>query len=131
MMISVIALIYWFIQISKMEFPVISCRLSKILAFNTFKNYSAITGLPSFCVEYIKISTLFKHSCIRFSWAAHNLFGFQLNSFTISIKALRTALPFLSFKGLNHGSAVKTYITNNKCLTFLSLKETFCPNFFF
>ena len=131
MMISVIVLIYWFIQISKMEFPVLSCCFSKILAFNTFKNYSAITGLPSFCVEYIKISTLFNHSFIGFSWAAHNLFGFQLNSFTISIKALRTALPFLSFKGLNHASAVKTYITNNKCLTFLSLKEIFCPNIFF
>ena len=131
MMISVIVLIYWFIQISKMEFPVLSCCFSKILAFNTFKNYSAITGLPSFCVEYIKISTLFNHSFIGFSWAAHNLFGFQLNSFTISIKALRTALLFLSFKGLNHASAVKTYITNNKCLTFLSLKEIFCPNIFF
>ena len=35
------------------------------------------------------------------------------------MKALRTVLPFLSFKGLNHAYFVKTSMAHNNYLTFL------------
>ena len=39
----------------------------------------------------------------------HNLFVLRLDSFTISIKAFRTVLTFLTFKGLTY--LVKTSMT--------------------
>ena len=56
--------------------------------------------------------------------SAHNLVGLQLDLFTISIKVLRTGLPFLSFKGLTHAYLVKASMTHNKYLTFLFLEES-------
>ena len=53
-----------------------------------------------------------------FSRSNHNFFGLRFYSVTISIKALRTVLPFLSFKGLTLAYLVKTSITHNKYLTF-------------
>ena len=95
---------------------------------NAFINLSEITDLPSLCVEYIKISLLSNHSCKSLlqnsiPWSAHNLFGLRLDSFTISIKALRTVLPFLSFKRLTHGYLVKTSMTHNEYSIFLFLEE--------
>ena len=86
-----------------------------------------IAYLPSLCVEYIKISLLSNRSCESLfqnslPWSTHNLFVLQLDSFTISIKRLRTVLPFLPFKGLTHAYLVKTSMTHNKYLTFFSLK---------
>ena len=52
----------------------------------------------------------------------HNLFCLQLDSFTISIKAFRTVLAFLSVKDLTHAYLVKTPITH-KNFIFLSLKD--------
>ena len=52
-------------------------------------------------------------------WAGHNLFGLRLDAFTILIIALRTVLPFLSFKGLTYAYLVKTPMTHNKYLTLL------------
>ena len=48
----------------------------------------------------------------------HNLFSLRLDSFTISIKALRTVLPFLSFKGLTHAYLLKGSMTYHKYVTF-------------
>ena len=53
------------------------------------------------------------------SLSTHNLFAFRLDLFTISIKAFRTILAFLSFKGLTHAYVMKTSMTHNKFLTFL------------
>ena len=48
-----------------------------------------------------------------------NLFGLQLDSFAISMKAFRTVLHFLSFKGLAHAYLV----THNKYLTLLFFED--------
>ena len=50
--------------------------------------------------------------------STHNLFGLQLDPFTISIKEFRTVSPFLFLK-------VKTYITHNKYLTFLFFEDNY------
>ena len=56
-------------------------------------------------------------------WSTHNLFGLRLDSSTISIKALRTALPFLSFKCLTHAYFLATSMTHNNYLTFRLLED--------
>ena len=48
---------------------------------------------------------------------------FTINSFTVSIKALRTVLPFLSFKGLAYVYLVRTSMIYNKYLTFHFLED--------
>ena len=58
-----------------------------------------------------------------FSRSNHNFFGLRFYSVTISIKALRTVLPFLSFKGLTHAYLVKTSMAHNKYLTFFFLED--------
>ena len=49
--------------------------------------------------------------------------GLQLDSFTISTKALRTVLPFLSSNDLTHAYLAKTYMTLNTYLTFLFFED--------
>ena len=84
----------------------------------------SITDLPSLYAEYIKILLSSNHSCISLleislPWSTHILFGLQLDSFTISIKTLRTVFPFLSFKGLTRAYLVKRSMPHNKYLTLL------------
>ena len=50
-------------------------------------------------------------------WWTQNLFGLQLDSFTISIKLLKTVYSFLSFKGLTQAYLVKTSKIYNQHLT--------------
>ena len=50
----------------------------------------------------------------------HNLFALRWDLCTISIKAFRTVLTFLSFKGLTHAYLVKTSITHIKHLVFIN-----------
>ena len=49
----------------------------------------------------------------------------RLDSFTVSIKALRTVLPFLSYKGSAQAYLVKISVTHNKYLKFLFLEDTY------
>ena len=54
------------------------------------------------------------------------MLGLRLDSFNISIKAFKTVLIFLTFKGLTYAHLVKTsmtYFTFNKHLTFLFFED--------
>ena len=54
------------------------------------------------------------------------MLGLRLDSFNISIKAFKTVLIFLAFKGLTYAHLVKismTYFTSNKHLTFLFFED--------
>ena len=79
--------------------------------------------MPSFCVEYIKILSLFNHSYISvlsnsLSWSTDDLFGLRLDSFTISIRVVKC------FKAWTYAYLAKTFMTqNNKYLTLLFLED--------
>ena len=80
------------------------------------------------CVEYIETLLFPNDSCITLlqnslSWSNRSLFGLRLDLFTISMKALKTILTFLTFKSLAHAYLVKTDMTHNKYLTFLFLER--------
>ena len=65
LMVSIIILIYQFIQITKIRFSITSRRVFVyILAFNVFINLLAIADLPSLYVECIKKLLLSNHSFI-------------------------------------------------------------------
>ena len=64
LMVSIIILIYQFIQITKIRLAITSRRFCINLAFNVFINLLATTDSPSWYVEYIKKSLLSNHSFI-------------------------------------------------------------------
>ena len=64
LMVSIIILIYQFIQITKIRLAITSRRFCINLAFNVFINLLATTDSPSLYVEYIKKSLLSNHSFI-------------------------------------------------------------------
>ena len=64
LMVSIIILIYQFIQITKIRLAITSRRFCINLVFNVFINLLATTDSPSLYVEYIKKSLLSNHSFI-------------------------------------------------------------------
>ena len=87
-----------------------------------------ITDLSLLYVEYIIFLLLSNNFCLSllqnsFPCWTHNLFGVKLDSFTISIKALRTVYSFLSFKDLTHTYLVETSMTRDKYSTFLFFED--------
>ena len=64
LMVSIIILIYQFIQITKIRLAITSRRFYINLAFNVFINLLATTDSPSLYMEYIKKSLLSNHSFI-------------------------------------------------------------------
>ena len=79
--------------------------------WSTLKCHHCLTLLP---LVYCEISLLGQPII---------LFALRLDSSTISIKALRTVLPLLSFKGLTSAYLVKTPIAYKNFLTFRFLQD--------